>query len=143
MKKNRFTLILLIFILSLAVFIPNNVSAEPKTLFKDIPNDFWAKKEIEYLVNNKIISGYGDGTFKPDASISRKHAAALLVRALNIRTSNRNNPNYTDVTTNHAYYNEIAAVTAEGLFKIQGNLFKPDQSIINPSRNGICFSKSI
>ncbi len=35
------------------------------TAFTDVPTDFWAYKQINRCVQDGIVSGYSDGTFKP------------------------------------------------------------------------------
>ncbi|MEW6183453.1 MAG: Ig-like domain-containing protein, partial [Bacillota bacterium] len=45
-------------------------------------NDHWAKETVQQLCVQEIISGYPDGTFRPDKKITRLEAACMLVRAL-------------------------------------------------------------
>lgn len=49
--------------------------------FSDLPEDYWARKPIEYLSTLKIMGGYPDGTFRPNQAISRGELAVLLVKA--------------------------------------------------------------
>lgn len=42
----------------------------------------WAKKDIEYLVDLGIVTGYEDNTFKPKQPITREEMAAMLARVL-------------------------------------------------------------
>ncbi|MFS1517132.1 S-layer homology domain-containing protein [Bacillus sp. SCS-151] len=86
-------------------------------LFSDVPEDNWAKTEIEYLASKGIINGYPDGNFLPYNNLTRAHAAVLLDRALNLDTSNITNPNFKDVSTDHQYYKTIAAVANAGIVK--------------------------
>lgn len=53
-----------------------------KATFSDVSENHWAYPYIEAAVSNYLIGGYPDGTFKPDAQISRAEAAALIYRAL-------------------------------------------------------------
>ena len=50
--------------------------------FPDI-KDNWAEGFIRALLAEKIVSGYGDGTFKPNDKVTRAQYAALLVQAFN------------------------------------------------------------
>ena len=50
-------------------------------VFKDI-HTHWAYAEIVRLAGSKITGGYPDGTFRPDANISRAEFAKLLVEAM-------------------------------------------------------------
>ena len=101
----------------------NTSYVEP--LFSDVPNNHAYRTEIKGLVDRGLISGYGDGSFKPGANLTRAHAAVLIVRALGLSTSSVSNPGYNDVSTSHAYYKEIAAITnAKIMSGSQGN-FNP------------------
>lgn len=96
--------------------------------FKDVGDNHSLQIEIEHLANEGIISGYADGTFKPNAPIAKKHIAAMLVKALNLPTTNIQNPGYKDVPTTHPYYKEIAAAYTAGIFS-KATYFKPESSI--------------
>ncbi|WP_083442601.1 S-layer homology domain-containing protein [Paenibacillus sp. IHB B 3415] len=42
----------------------------------------WSAQAIAQLTQLGIINGYGDGTFRPDASISQAEMVTLLMRML-------------------------------------------------------------
>ena len=42
----------------------------------------WAEAEIEYAYENKIVNGYGDGLFKPNANITRAEFCKMLVSVI-------------------------------------------------------------
>lgn len=106
------------------------VSVAKKALFKDIPNNYTYFNEVEYLTSNKIITGYSDGTFKPDNKLTRAHAAVIISRALGLNTSNVKNPSFKDIPANHIYYKEIAAVAEAGIMSGRGNnKFDPDATL--------------
>ncbi|CAK4843192.1 unnamed protein product [Aphanomyces euteiches] len=44
----------------------------------------WAKGAIEQLARAGVIGGYGDGTFKPDKTISREEMVVILSRILSL-----------------------------------------------------------
>ncbi|MDB9312160.1 S-layer homology domain-containing protein [Spirulina sp. CS-785/01] len=50
--------------------------------FTDIQNH-WAKEFIIRLAHADLVSGFGNGTFQPDAPINRAQYAALLVKVFN------------------------------------------------------------
>ncbi|MNI20412.1 Endo-1,4-beta-xylanase A precursor [compost metagenome] len=56
--------------------------ATGSTSFKDISSTDWYANIVAAAANAKIIDGYEDGTFKPNASISREELAAMVVRAM-------------------------------------------------------------
>ncbi|KAM3097804.1 family 10 glycosylhydrolase [Phormidesmis sp. 146-12] len=49
--------------------------------FKDVPSKFWAASAIGQATNANFFSGYPDGTFRPNQSILRVHAIAVLASA--------------------------------------------------------------
>lgn len=52
------------------------------TVFPDVPAHLHGCPAIEKLAARKIISGYPDGTFKPDQTVTRAEFAKLLVLAM-------------------------------------------------------------
>ena len=50
--------------------------------FTDVHQGDWFYKAVEEAVYAGIAKGYGDGTFRPDALISRQEIACILIQAL-------------------------------------------------------------
>ena len=50
--------------------------------FKDVTNDKWYYESVMYMAENGYINGYPDGTFKPDANISRAEICTILFQHL-------------------------------------------------------------
>ena len=46
--------------------------------FTDVPADCWYTDAIIWAAQNGIVSGFGDGTFRPNAAITRAQAAVML-----------------------------------------------------------------
>ncbi|MCP1143710.1 S-layer homology domain-containing protein [Lysinibacillus endophyticus] len=109
--------------------VSTDIEINKKPIFSDISNSNPYKEEIQYLVEHGLISGYADGTFKPNANLTRAHAAVLLSRALNLNVSKVTNPNFTDVPSSHVYYKQIAAIENAGIMGGVGN------GKFNPSAN--------
>ena len=57
------------------------------TRFKDVPSTHWGAGAIAFCVENEIIGGYDDGTFRPDQAITRQEAAAILNNAFGLTAS--------------------------------------------------------
>lgn len=51
------------------------------TAFTDVPTDFWAYEQINRCVQDGIVSGYSDGTFKPGNPVSYGAFSIMLARA--------------------------------------------------------------
>ena len=96
-------------------------------IFSDVPNDHWAVKYINSAAAKGWILGYVDGTFKPEAKITRAEVVTLVNRIL-VRTAdqgfvNTNTSamprNYTDLTdtTYWAYWAIIEASTGHDFIR--------------------------
>ena len=57
------------------------------TRFKDVPSTHWGAGAIAFCVENEIIGGYDDGTFRPNQAITRQEAAAILNNAFGLTAS--------------------------------------------------------
>lgn len=101
-------------IIALSILLLPNVG-EANERFTDVGSNHSAKKEIDYLAERQIISGYPDGTFGINRSITRLQASTMLVRALKLSTEHRPNPNLKDISTSHPGYATIATVVDEGI----------------------------
>lgn len=53
-----------------------------ETSFSDLPKDHYAYEAVQYLKAQNIISGYEDGTFKPEKTVNRAEALKILVAPL-------------------------------------------------------------
>lgn len=121
-KLTAFVMVLMVLF---SVSATSTIASTKTIKFKDIPSNYWAKKEIDELVSKKIISGFSDGTFKPNKNMTREETAVMIGKALNISIENRPNPKFSDVSTKHSAYPYIAALTEEGVFA-KANTFNPN-----------------
>ena len=67
-----------ILILFIMFLFYSNVFAKTENYFNDI-NTHWAKEEIYTLLNEGIVNGYEDNTFRPDKEITVSEFLKLLV----------------------------------------------------------------
>ncbi|UQZ84616.1 hypothetical protein SK3146_03871 [Paenibacillus konkukensis] len=49
-------------------------------VFNDVPNNFWGYKNIQWAIDNKVVDGYPDGTFKPNQDVHQDEFLAMLIR---------------------------------------------------------------
>ena len=115
--KKKFVLII-IFLLLLVPF-----QAKAEVQFKDV-NSY--KEEIQFLVNEGIIQGYPDGTFRPSEFVTKKQIAVMMARTLKLDLSNITNPGFKDILPSYPAYKEIAAVVNAGIMP-KGTYFKPGE----------------
>ncbi|MFP4103729.1 S-layer homology domain-containing protein [Coleofasciculus sp.] len=101
---------------------------QPPDSFSDIQNH-WAKPFIQGLLDKELISGFSDGTFKPDDKMTRAQYAALLVKAFN-PSAKRDGINFTDVADDFWAKNVIQqAYRGEFLSGFPDNSFKPNDNV--------------
>lgn len=94
------------------VAMPQTSSA---STFSDVSQYSDYYEPIVDLVNRKIVSGYPDGTFRPNKSITREEAAKMLARTIDVNITNPANPGFKDVRTSDPNYRYIAALASEGI----------------------------
>jgi hypothetical protein len=99
------------------------------SVFSDVPASYWGYNAITSLSTQGIVSGYPDGTFKPNADITRAEFAAMLVKALGLSTTGTTGQ-FTDVTADSWYYGSVNAAASASLISGTGNnLFAPNTLI--------------
>ncbi|WP_338553167.1 S-layer homology domain-containing protein [Paenibacillus sp. KS-LC4] len=64
----------------------HKASGSPSVSFSDVKAGSWYENEVKLAVSNKLISGYSDGTFRPNGLITREEAMIILNRALALTT---------------------------------------------------------
>lgn len=65
------------------------------TNFKDVPRNHWAYEAITSMAQEGIISGYNDGTFRPDNRITRAEFAKIMIAASGIDLGSAKNVSQT------------------------------------------------
>lgn len=98
---------------------------------KDVPEDFWAAKEIEYLVKNEIARPFNDGTFRPEQQLTFVQLVEMTLRAKNIKISSEYpDPGFSDIKKGDPNYDIIATAVHEGFFgKGDGYNLHPDRYV--------------
>jgi Bacterial Ig domain/S-layer homology domain/Bacterial Ig-like domain len=84
---------------------------EPAIEFTDL-NRY--QDEIYYLTEKKIITGYPDGTFKPEEPIKRIQAIKMILREMGVDTSGSPDPGLTDMQPGSYGYEDVAAAVKLG-----------------------------
>jgi len=87
--------------------------AYDNSIFSDVASSNPIYKAITSLNSGEIIMGYNDGTFKPNDSVTRGQAAAIINRVLKLTALNSNV--FTDVHSNNPFANDIAAIQQAGI----------------------------
>jgi len=104
--------------------------------FTDVPADFWGKDAISQLAAKNVISGYPDGTFRPEGNVTRAEFVKMLTTAFGLATAAE--IPFADVTTSDWYYNYIRTAYASGIisggtdgtFNPNGEITREDACVI-------------
>ncbi len=102
------------------------------TQFSDVPTDYWAYDAIRYLASEGIVSGYPDGSFKPEKSVTRAEFAKMLATAMNLplRCDDTLPEIYKDVHAGDWYCKYITPVVKAGYMKgYGGGRFGPNNKV--------------
>jgi len=78
MKKQTAMALAAVFAMSVA----GTALAAPANPFVDVPAKHWAYDSINKLAQAGVISGYGDGTFKGDKTLTRYEVATIVAKAM-------------------------------------------------------------
>ncbi|CAM4158749.1 S-layer homology domain-containing protein [Bacillus manliponensis] len=98
--------------------------------FSDVSVDHMFHDEIISLADLGVIAGFPDGSFQPEAPVTREQAAILIANALDLDLENLDNPNFSDVSETHMFYKQIAAVQNNGIMNgYGGGKFGPSNTL--------------
>lgn len=98
--------------------------------FTDVPSDFWALPFISEMSARGIISGFDDGTFRPNQPITRAEFAAMLREAFGQEPDERSAPTFGDVPADFWAASAIQKSYQIGYIEgYPGNVFQPTQQI--------------
>lgn len=89
----------------------------------------WASLEIATAVKGGLFEGYPDGTFRPDAPVTRAEMTVVLARMLETSLEGRG-ADFSDLPADHWAYHEIVALAQMGILNgYSDGSFRPDASI--------------
>ena len=96
--------------------------------FTDVPDTYWAARYINFAATRGWVTGYSDGTFKPENTITRAEVAAVTCRLLErsadqsyIRSHLSELRTFNDMAENHwAYWYAMEAANSHDYTKTGG-----------------------
>jgi hypothetical protein len=106
----------------------STLQSPPAPTFVDVPASHVFYRYVETAVNLELIAGYEDGSFKPDAPVSRAQVAKIVVKARGWDLALPATPaSLCDVSATHWAYSYIQVAIAHGIFTGYGDgCFRPD-----------------
>lgn len=120
MKKNKIFSV----ILAVSMLFSLVVSAD----FSDMPENGELALAITNAVSNGILSGYEDGTVRPDANITRAEMASIITRACGA-SKEADISEFSDVAPDSWYYSAFSKAYSMGAFS------GDDQKLMHPQNN--------
>ena len=79
MKNNKKVILSVLSALIISTGAVSAASADQ--LYSDVPQDHWAVAAVAQLSKDGIVTGYGDGTFRGDRSVTRYEMAQMIASA--------------------------------------------------------------
>ncbi len=116
----------ILLIVSLSLF---SVSSYAGT-FSDVSENHWAYDVISQMAREQILSGYPDGTFLPNKSISRAEFAKILVLSLNM--NQEQGYKFSDVSEEHWAKGYIDTISnyLDAYIEGENRFFRPDKEVV-------------
>lgn len=110
---------------------PNTISTfdrVQKYRFTDVPSNFWAYESITKMTKEGIMSGYRNGTFKPNDPLSREEAASLFSNMIGDTPSIMLASSFSDITSDRWSSLAIESVARANIISGYGdNTYRPEQ----------------
>lgn len=95
--------------------------------FKDI-NAHWSEKFVESMASKGVVSGYENGTFNPEKSVTRAEFVTMLIKAmdLDLVTAGKS---FKDIDSTNWANQYIETAYSKGIVKGSNGNFNPDAKI--------------
>jgi hypothetical protein len=98
--------------------------------FSDVCPNYWAYSFIEFLAQRGIISGYADGTFRPNSTATRAQLSKMVVVARGWPITTPPTPTFRDVPATHAFYQYIETARAHNVISgYADGTFRPNNVV--------------
>ncbi len=107
------------------------VTAEPTAVPDPYASDSYYQKALGLCSALGIITGYDDGSVKPESTVTRAEMAAIILRMTALSSLSTYRNLYTDVTSSHWAANTIQTASDEGVINGMGDgTFNPDGDVL-------------
>ncbi len=116
------------------------VSAEENSnAIKDIPADFWAKQQVESVIQDGIMQTDAEGNFNPDKPVSRIEFVSALLKILSNDNLNVNiKNNFSDINDKQEFYNDVLRSEQLGLvYGYPDGTFQPQKTMLKSETTSV------
>ncbi|MGD6875876.1 N-acetylmuramoyl-L-alanine amidase [Bacillus infantis] len=104
---------------------------DANTGFKDVPSGHWASGWIARANELGLITGYTDGTYKPEALLTRAQMSKIISNAfrLDISAASEKDIAFSDISESFWAATYINTLYYNGISNGSGSRFKPNENI--------------
>lgn len=107
-----------------------SMNAEESEVFTDIKPGNPNYAAIKYLMEKNIISGYSDGSFKPEKTVNRAEALKMLMVAFNVNADSTTTLSFNDVDPSAWYAGTLSTAVNRGIVAgYSDGSFKPGNTV--------------
>ena len=105
------------------------LSACPSKDFRDLDTNRWYHEYTDYVIDNQLMNGMGDGLFAPNATLTRGMLVTTLYRLVG-EPAVKEAASFTDVETNRYYSKAIAWAESNSIAQgMGGGKFAPNAPV--------------
>jgi len=106
-----------------------NVPDSTMEIFSDVPLSHWALKYVNLAAQTKVVKGYPDGNFKPNANVTRAEGLTMIARFAGV-TEESYAVGFRDIARSHWASSIIAGSLKEGMLQfLKGKPFEPNRKL--------------
>ena len=106
------------------------ITVQASARYTDVPVTHPAVKAIEYLSDLGIVSGYTNGSFRPDASVTRAQLAKMLVVTMQWGLITPPEARFVDVSPDSRMFPYVETAAAHGMMSgANDGTFQPNQPV--------------
>jgi hypothetical protein len=95
----------------------------------DVPTSYWAYDAIAALNRQNYISGYPDGTFMPDRTISRAELVSIIVKVMKLPPYHPPVSDFSDISPEDWCYGAVEDAVYAGMVKGYNDSFAPGDPV--------------
>jgi PKD repeat protein len=118
--------------------------------FSDVPASFWAYDQVEYCAANNIVTGYGDGTYRPNLDVTRGQMAVFIARSIANPTGEGGllgyeppgQPTFPDVPAHDWSYKYVEYLVAEDIVRGYPNGFYRPEEVVTRDQMAVYIAKA-
>jgi hypothetical protein len=98
--------------------------------FDDLDESHWADGPVQYLAEEGVLTGYADGTFRPNINVTRAQFAKMVVEAMGWAVITPAQATFSDVASNNWAYGYVETAAAHGVIGGYGDgTFRPGADV--------------